>query len=250
MDDILAVAIAMWQGNHKMENKPALHIITERKLSSRPLHRREWIARMLGGVTAGIAFPGLGAAHPVRELLADSSALEKADASVAAADWTPEFLDAFQAASLAALAERIIPGSSRAQVARFIDTLLSVDKLENQQRFLNSLAEFESASMKKFGHSYKDLTETQQDEILTMASTADSGHPQAPGGRRRRRASLGPPPAASGQEHDSIRNHFDNLKGWVQGAYYSSEVGMRELGWTGEVMFESFPGCDHPGGHA
>lgn len=233
-----------------MENNSSLPILTDHQSSARALNRREWIARMLGGVTAGIAFPGLGAAHSVRELLADSSALAKADASVAAADWTPEFMDSFQAETLAALAERIIPGSSRAQVARFIDTLLSVDKLENQKRFLNSLAEFESASMKKFGHSYKDLTETQQDEILTMASTADSGHPRAPGGRRRRRASLGPPPAASGQEHETIRDHFDNLKGWVQGAYFSSEVGMRELGWTGEVMFESFPGCDHPGGHA
>lgn len=233
-----------------MENNSSLPILTDHQSSARALNRREWIARMLGGVTAGIAFPGLGAAHSVRELLADSSAVAKADASVAAADWTPEFMDSFQAETLAALAERIIPGSSRAQVARFIDTLLSVDKLENQKRFLNSLAEFESASMKKFGHSYKDLTETQQDEILTMASTADSGHPRAPAGRRRRRASLGPPPAASGQEHETIRDHFDNLKGWVQGAYFSSEVGMRELGWTGEVMFESFPGCDHPGGHA
>lgn len=40
------------------------------------------------------------------------------------------------------------------------------------------------------------------------------------------------------------------MKGWVVGAYYSSEVGMRELGWTGDVMFESFPGCEHPGGHS
>lgn len=232
-----------------MENNSSLPILGDRKLSPRPLNRREWIARMLGGVTAGVAFPGLAASHPVRELLADSSILDRADASVASPDWTPEFLDSFQAETLAALAERIIPGSSRAEAARFIDTLLSVDKLENQERFLNSLAEFESESMKKFEHSYKDLTETQQDEILTMASTAESGHPHS-SGRRRRRVSLGPPLSTSGQEHDTIRDHFENLKGWVQGAYYSSEVGMREMGWTGEVMFESFPGCQHPGGHA
>ena len=47
----------------------------------------------------------------------------------------------------------------------------------------------------------------------------------------------------------TLRDHFDNLKGWISGAYYSSEVGMRELGWTGQVMFESFPGCEHPDGH-
>lgn len=232
-----------------MENNSPLQILEGRKSSARGLNRREWIARMLGGVTAGVAFPGLAAAHPVREILADASALDKADASVAAPDWTPEFLDAFQAASLAALAERIIPGSSQAQVTRFLDTLLSVNKLANQERFLDSLAAFESASMKKFEHSYKDLTETQQDEILTMASTAESGRPQS-AGRRRRRGAPPPPSSASGQEHDTLRDHFENLKGWVQGAYFSSEAGMREMGWTGEVMFESFPGCQHPGGHA
>lgn len=250
MNDILAMVSVLDQESLFMENNSSLPMLSDKKPSTRALNRREWIARMLGGVTAGLTFPGLAVGHPVRELLADSFNLEKADASVAAADWTLEFLDSFQAETLAALAERIIPGSSRAQVARFIDTLLSVDKLENRERFLNSLAEFESASMKKFGHSYKDLAETQQDEILTVASTADSGHSQGPGGRRRRRVSLGPPPATSGHERDTLRDHFDNLKGWVQGAYYSSEVGMRELGWTGEVMFESFPGCEHPGGHA
>lgn len=230
-----------------MEDYSSFQILGDAKSSARSLNRREWIARMLGGVTAGMAFSGLAAAHPVRDLLADSSTLDRADAIVAAADWAPEFLDSFQAETLAALAERIIPGSSRAQVGRFIDTLLSVAQIENQERFLNSLAEFESESMKKFGHSYKDLTETQQDEILTMASAAESGHAHSAG---RRRVSLGPPLATSGQEQDTIRDQFEGLKGWVQGAYYSSEVGMRELGWTGEVMFESFPGCEHPGGHA
>ena len=35
--------------------------------------------------------------------------------------------------------------------------------------------------------------------------------------------------------------------GWmfISGAYYSSEPGMRELGWTGNVMHEKFAGCEH-----
>ena len=228
-----------------MEKKSALQILDDGKPSARSLNRREWIARMLGGATAGIALPGLAAAHPVREHLAHSSTLDMADAQVAAADWAPEFLDAHQAETLAVLAERIVPGSSRAHVERFIDTLLSVDRRENQQRFLNSLAAFEGESLQKHRHPYKDLTEAQQNEILTAASTTASGHAEHHG----RRVSLGPPAAASPTEHDTFRDHFENLKGWVLGAYYSSEVGMRELGWTGQVMFESFPGCEHPGDH-
>src|SRR5579863_2415447 len=225
MNDILATARTIHQESTFMGKNSTLPIVSDNKASARALNRRVWITRMLSGVAAGVAFPGLAAAHPVRELLADSSALNKADARVAAADWTPEFLDAFQAESLAALAERIIPGSSQAQVVRFIDTLLSVDRIESQERFLNSLAEFESESTKKFGHSYKDLTESQQNEILTMASTAESGNPHRAGLGPRRR-SLGPPPVASVQAHGTMRDHFENLKAWVQGAYYSSEAGM------------------------
>ena len=29
----------------------------------------------------------------------------------------------------------------------------------------------------------------------------------------------------------------------------SSEPGMRELGWTGNVFYPELPGCTHPGGH-
>jgi hypothetical protein len=47
----------------------------------------------------------------------------------------------------------------------------------------------------------------------------------------------------------TLRDHFDLLKGRIAGAYYSSEIGMRELGWTGNVVHATFPGCDHPGGH-
>jgi gluconate 2-dehydrogenase subunit 3-like protein len=229
-----------------MEKKPALQILDVTKTSPRSLNRREWIARMLGGATAVIAIPGLAPAHPVREHLAHSSTMDMADAQVAAATWAPEFLDVHQAETLAVLGERIMPGSSQAHVERFIDTLLSVDRRENQQRFLNSLAAMEGEALKKFGHHYKDLTEARQNEILTVASTAASGHGEH---HSRRRVSLGPPAASTPVEHDTIRDHFENLKGWVLGAYYSSEVGMRELGWTGQVMFESFPGCDHPGGH-
>ncbi|MHB8655148.1 MAG: gluconate 2-dehydrogenase subunit 3 family protein [Terriglobia bacterium] len=230
-----------------MGKKSALQILDDAKPASRSLNRREWIARMMGGATAGIALPGLAGAHPVREHLAHSSTLDMADAQVAAATWAPEFMDAHQAETLAVLGERIVPGSSRAHVERFIDTLLSVDRRENQQRFLNSLAAFEGESLQKHGHPFKDLTEAQQNEILTVASTGKPGHAPYQG---RRRAALGPPPSGSLAEHDTFREHFENLKGWVVGAYYTSEVGMRELGWTGQVMFESFPGCEHPGGHA
>ena len=171
-----------------MKTNRELPILDEHRSSSRQVNRREWIRRMLGGITTGLAFPGLAVSHPVHKYLAKDSTLDMADAQAATSGWTPTFLDAYQAATLAVLADRIVPGSSKAQVERFIDTLLSVDSRDDQQRFLNSLAAMEGESLQRYSHSFKDLTEAQQNEILTAASTAESGH-----GERRDGSTLGPP---------------------------------------------------------
>jgi len=42
----------------------------------------------------------------------------------------------------------------------------------------------------------------------------------------------------------SLRDHFDNLKGWVSKAYYSSEIGLRELGWSDSYFYDSLPECN------
>jgi len=44
--------------------------------------------------------------------------------------------------------------------------------------------------------------------------------------------------------------HFEDLKGWAVGAYYSSEIGMRELGWTPDRVFSTFPTCTHAESHS
>lgn len=184
---------------------------------------------MLAG-GAGIALPGIVEGHPVAKHLADKSALAEASSKTAGANWTPAFLDPHQNETLVVLAERIIPGSDKAQVNRFIDLLLSVDTQDAQKRFLASLSAFEAESLRRFSHPYKGLTQTQQDEILTLASTAKPGR------------------VAQDQPYQvTIGDHFENLKTWISGAYYSSEIGMKELGWTGQVYFTSFPGCQQSG---
>jgi len=88
---------------------------------------------------------------------------------------------------------------------------------------------------------WKALTAEQQDALLTTASTA------APGGGGSGMP-FGPPGGQGGKL--TIRDHFNNLREWISGGYYSSEIGMRELGWTGQLFFDKLPGCDHPDGHA
>jgi len=150
-------------------------------------------------------------------------------------DWKPVFLNQFENRRLVALAERIVPGSEKAQVNRFIDLLLSVDDEKHKKDFVEALAAFEAESGRRFGKRLTALDGAQVDEILTDAA-AQPAKMDSSGG--------------DGRESSGLREHFENLKGWISGAYYSSEAGMRELGWNGDYVFASFPGCEHPEGHS
>jgi hypothetical protein len=209
------------------------------------LGRRQWLQGLLGGVGAGIAIPGLAETHPLHAHLADPAKVAGADTKAAAAGWKPEFLDAYQFETLSSLAERILPGAIKLRADRFIDQLLAVDSAENQQAFLSALGGMDGEARARFGKPWKALAEPQQVELLTAASTAPL--PNEGGGRDLRpRNTPASPPTAAGQ---SLRGHFEHLKGWVVGSYYSTEGGMRELGWTGNQFYPSFPGCEHPDGH-
>lgn len=233
-----------WKG--LMEKKPELRVVEDTKRPRRAISRREMVERLLSGAGAALALPAVAASHPIHKHLANASTFAEAEKRSAAALWRPAFLDPHQNETLIALAESIVPGSTRAQVNRFIDLLLSVDNAENQKRFLNALHAFEAESLNRFAHPFKKLAPAQQDALLTLASAQEPGVTEEPKG-------WGwftiPPMPTSDPARINLRDHFENLKGWISGAYYSSEIGMKELGWTGENFFDSFPGCQHPEGH-
>ena len=154
--------------------------------------RRSMLEKLLAAMAAGAAWPTI------------ASAL----------DWKPLFLNPQQNETLTALSESIVPGSSKAQVNRFIDLLLSVDAPDNREKFVASLTEVERATEAKFGRPFHRLTANEKEELLTSIS-----------------------------QDPTNQKHFDDLKEWITLAYYSSEDGMRELGWTGEHAFRQYPAC-------
>jgi len=228
-----------------MKQKQELSVLNNPAAPSPGINRRQMVQRLAGAMGAGLAMRGVASAHPVYKHLASESTLAAADEKAAAAAWSPEFFDPHQNETLTVLAERIVLGSTGAQVNRFIDLLLSVDTQENQKKFLASLSAFEGEAISRHRQPFKDLTEEQQNAILTAASTekpvkeSDSGS----------ESSSSAPSKESNQEVTTLHDHFKNMKTWVSGAYYSSETGMKELGWDGQVMWESYPGCQHPEGH-
>ena len=205
--------------------------------------RRQVLQGLLAGV--GAAIPGATRAQAMTPAAASPAAVQAAAAKAKAADWKPEFLDAHQLATVQSLCERIVPGSLAARSDRFIDALLAVDTRDSKQRFVSALGAMEADARLRFGKPFKSLSEAQQNEILSAASAGKPGREDwvwTPGTIVRQ-----PEPAPP---KTTTRDHFDNLKQWIVGAYYSSEAGMKELGSTGQMFFAGFPDCDHEGGHS
>jgi hypothetical protein len=204
--------------------------------------RRTILQSFAAGVGAAFAIPGVAGAqeHPVQHHMA-AGTTAAAQKKATAAAYKPELLDAHQMKTLEVLAEAIVPGSTEAKVAPFLDTLVAVDSAENQRNFLSALGAFDMFAIDKYNKPWIALTPVEQDTLLQTASTT------APGNRPGIPA-IGV--AASTGAKATIGDHFNNLKGWIAGAYFSSEKGARELGWDGNVFHAELPGCTHPDGHA
>jgi hypothetical protein len=211
--------------------------------------RRRSILQMLTGTAIAGAIPAIANSHPIIRHLTDDGLIDRAQAKAKATTprYKPEFLDQHQFETLQSLAERTIPGAAKAKTSEFIDQLLAVEANDEQREFLSALGAFEGQAIGRAGRPWKSLPEPEQIAILTEASTMSPGSPRA------KPWTTGQPveaPSSGDPAPTTLRDHFDLLKGWIAGAYYSSEIGMTELGWTGNMFYESFPGCDHPDGHA
>jgi hypothetical protein len=195
------------------------------------VHRRELFRRTLWGA-AGVA-AGAAAQHiEAREFPADVNASRE----LARSDWKPVFLDDHQNETLIILSDLIIPktdtpGAKDAFVSRFIDRLLAAETPETQRTFLASLAYLDGECLSRYRTAFRYVPAESQIEFLrylayphSLGTWGSEGANQFPGHR-----------------------HFNTLKDWISRAFYSSEVGMQELGWDGPAHGE-FEGCTHSEG--
>ena len=133
-------------------------------------------------------------------------------------EWRPQFFNAEQNRTLVSLGERIVPGSGDAMCNRLIDRFMTVESPERRAPLVSALAAFDRESRNRHGKPYSELSSEQQDELLTAASTGEQD-----------------------------RAHFQVIKEWIADAYWTSQEGMRELGRTNRIAWESFPGCEGAG---
>lgn len=192
------------------------------------ISRREMVQKLVGGASTGIIGSTLAAspASPAPELTKPNEVAKSIERN-------PLVLDAHQAQTLVVLAEIMIPGSTRAEVAPFIDLLLSVDTVEHREQFIGSISAMDGEALRQFGVPFKTASAAQQIELLTAAAK-----PVAAPGSSESTASI-----ASTLPANVLHGHFQNLKAWISKAYYSSETGMRELGWSDNYFYPELPEC-------
>lgn len=148
-------------------------------------------------------------------------------------DWKPIFLDDHQNETLIALSDLIIPatdtpGAKAALVNRFLDLLMSAETAETQRAFIAALSYIDGASMERYKASFVYLAPEQQNDLLNLLAFPHT------------RESWG-----EVEEPFVGYEHFEKLKRWISGAYYSSAIGLKELGWDGSFPHGVFAGCEH-----
>jgi len=213
------------------------------------LSRRAALQSLAAGLGASLVAPALAGAdqHPVHRHVAAIAEQGRKPSTGArpAAAYRPATLDAHQFATVSVLSELIVPGAKASGTPEFLDKLLTVESAETRRRFITALGAMDGAAVKAKQKPFKDLTLAEQTALLTEAS---NGQPSRQPAFWKKGDPIPVPEAVPGAT--TLRDHFDHIKGWVSGIYFASEPGLKELGYTGNVFHEAYPGCQHPGHHA
>ncbi len=194
--------------------------------------RRDVLQSLATGLAGAVATPGAAALEP---------APQKAGGQE---EPFPRLLDDHGRAMLAQLADQLVPGSGAAGVAELLDRVMAVEPIEDQRHFLSALGAFEREARDRHARGWLEIDEGKQQEILRAASTLAPAQPMPrvwTKGQPLESEAEGPPPPAN------LRDHFDRLRDRVARAYYATEPGMKELGFTGRMAWPGLPGCTHPG---
>lgn len=158
-----------------------------------------------------------------------------ASKELARADWKPVFMSEHQNNTLVVLSDFMIPstdtpGAKEALVNRFLDLLMGVENQDTQRAFVEALAYIDGACMERYKSAFIYMQREQQIEFLNLIAYPHS------------QSTWGEP-----VEDFPGYNHFQKLKQWIVGAYYSSPIGLKEIGWNGAFPHGALAGCEHAG---
>ncbi|PYX06464.1 MAG: transcriptional initiation protein Tat [Acidobacteria bacterium] len=152
----------------------------------------------------------------------------QAEKASSADGYTPKFFPGHQYQTLQALCETIIPsedgsgGAIEAGAPEFID-LLTSENPEYQLKLGGGLMWLDSACADRYGKAYLDCAPEQQKQMLDQIAY--------------RRNALADPSLSQGIDF------FSFLRMMTADGFFTSEIGIKYVGYVGNKYMKSFAGC-------
>jgi len=186
------------------------------------LSRRDILKTLAMGAAASsvLRVIPLQAAEAAHHMIAAEKAATKA--------YAPKYFSAQQYKTLQALCQAIIPpdaesgGAIEAGAPEFIDLLTSENK-EYQLTLGGGLMWLDETCLDRYGRVYLDCSPEQHDEILDKIAY--------------RRNVIVDPSLSQGV------TFFSFLRNMTADGFFTSEIGIKYLGYIGSAFLKEFPGC-------
>jgi hypothetical protein len=186
-----------------------------------PLSRRAVLKSLTIGVAAGSVLRVI----PVQ---AAEHAHHAIEAEKAAGPYVPKFFDAQGYKTLQAISDTIIPpdsdsgGAVEGGAPEFID-LLTSENTEYQATLSEFFRWLDATCTTRYGKPWLDCARPQQTEILDLVAYRKNAEQDA----RLEKPVYG----------------FGFLRNFVADGFFTSQIGIRYLGYKGNTYLTSFPGC-------
>jgi gluconate 2-dehydrogenase gamma chain len=191
---------------------------------SNSISRRDVLKTLGMGAAAGsvLRVIPLEAAEYAHRLLAAEKAASPAGA------YTPKFFPRDQYKTLQALCQTIIPadrdsgGAMEAGAPEFID-LLTSENPDFQLQLGGGLMWLDGMCADRYGHAYLDCAPEQQNQIIDLIAY--------------RKNAIQSPGLSQGIDFFSL------LRNMTADGFFTSEIGIKYLGYMGNTFLKQFPGC-------
>jgi gluconate 2-dehydrogenase gamma chain len=193
-------------------------------MATKSISRRDILKSLTMGAMAGSVLsviPAQAAEYAHRMVAAEKAAAP-------AGSYTPKFFPAHQYKTLQALCQTIIPadadsgGAIEAGAPEFID-LLTSENPKYQLKLGGGLMWLDAACTDRYGKPYLDCTPEQQKEILDAIAYSKNAEKN--------------PGLSQGVEF------FGFLREMTADGFFTSQIGIKYLGYVGNTYLLSFNGC-------
>ena len=192
----------------------------------RKMDRRKVMKGVVVGVGAMTSLPILNNTASAHQHQHHVTAPIVAQATVPQA---PAFFNNHQYATITELASLIIPtdatpGAREAKVNEYIDLIVGESGFDVQKVYLDGLDWLDKTSQHRHRKNFVDLSNQQQVNLLTEISKIKTPAPDS----------------------EVQSNFFKAIKNATIDGFYTSKIGIDELGYQGNSVLDEFPGCTHP----